>query len=339
MQHANDGGSIRKEWLWFAAISATVYCAWGAVIHSGRFERHVDLLTAGAAVDLLGVVTVAYWLIVVRRGIASARTILTVFALSLLGARLLLPASAVSRLELMRLAMAPVEIGIIAWTIVKLRGTPSSGSNDLADRIASVCAAIIPNALAARFTASELATTAYAFIPAPLPRGGENDTTFIVAPLLGNPMMWALVGLMLVETVPVHLLIERWSVRAAWVVTGLTFYSAILIVGHVRSVTIRRCELLSDSLVLRVGLRCDAVLPLAEIESVKPLAWRDAARLAPSVMNAARPQNANVLVTLKRPLQVAGIMGTERKVSQIALRLAFPSRMIAAVNSRLALGR
>ncbi|MGI8510600.1 MAG: hypothetical protein ACR2MQ_14895 [Gemmatimonadaceae bacterium] len=314
MLRADDAGLIRKEWLWFAALVTTVYCVWGALVQSGQFERHVDLLTAAAAVDLLGVVTLAYWLLVVRRGIASTRTILTVFAMSLLGARLLLPASAVSRLELMRLAMAPVEIG-------------------------SVCAAIIPNALAARFTASELATTAYAFIPAPLPRDGENHTTFTVAPLLGKPMMWALIGLVLVETIPVHLLIEHWSVRVAWVVTGLTVYSAILIVGHVRSVTIRRCELLSDSLVLRVGLRCDAALPLTEIESVKPLAWRDAATLAPSVMNAAKPQSANVIVTLKRPLRVAGIIATKRTVSQIALRLATPHGMIAAVNSCLASGR
>lgn len=336
MLRADDAGSIRKEWLWFAAIVTTVYCVWGALVHSGQFERHADLLTAGAAADLLGVVTLAYWLLVVRRGIASTRTILTVFALSLLGTRLLLPASAVSRLELMRLAMAPVEIGIIAWVIVKLRRPPSSGSDDLAGRIESVCAAILPNTLAARFTASELATAAYAFIPAPLPDDGENDTTFTVAPLLGKPMIWALVGLVLVETIPVHVLIERWSVRAAWVVTGLTLYSAILIVGHVRLVTIRKCELLSDSLILRVGLRCNAALPIAEIESVKPLAWRDAAMLARSVMNAAKPQNANVLVTLKRPLRVSGIMGTERTVSQIALRLATPRGMIAAVNSRLA---
>lgn len=211
---------------------------------------------------------------------------------------------------------------------------------DLAERINAGCAALLPSALAARIVASELSTIAYAFMPASSlcddkRTGALSGTTFSVAPLLGKPMIWTLVGVVFIEMVPVHLLVQRLSAGAAWTVTGLTLYSTVWIVGYLRSATMRTCELLGDALVVRVGLRCEAVLPLGAIQNVEPLGWREAAALPKSAMNASRPQSPNVLVTLSRPIRVTGAMVPARTVSQLAVRFTEPESLITAVSARL----
>jgi hypothetical protein len=43
----------------------------------------------------------------------------------------------------------------------------------------------------------------------------------------------------LVETAAIHFLVRRWSRPVAWVLTALSLYSLLMIVGHARALVLR----------------------------------------------------------------------------------------------------
>lgn len=81
--------------------------------------------------------------------------------------------------------------------------------------------------------------------------------------------MSMMVGLALafpVEIVGVHLLISQWSVVAACVVTALSVYAAIWLIGDARARVMRPVAIGGDCVRLECGIQMEAALPLSAIE-------------------------------------------------------------------------
>lgn len=333
--------TVTTSWIPFLAIAATVCVAWSVVIHRGTLASRPAFLAGGVAVDLFGTVTLAYWWLVVRAGRASPRSIVTVVVLACVAARVLLPASVAERFGVVRIVLALGELGLVAWGIARVRRARAAArlageaDDDLAERIDAACRTIAPNAVVARVAATEFATLAYAF--ARRPRGRQQAGSFAVAPAILPAMLWTVVGIAAIEIAPMHLIIMRWSERAAWLVTALGAYSVVWLIGHFRAVPIRRCAVAREAITLRVGLRCDATVDPADVESVVLLDWKGAGKLPKSVYQPGRPQPANVLVTFRRPVRIAAMLGMRKSVPAIALRLEDASSFVAAVEAILPL--
>jgi len=333
--------SVATSWLPFFVVAAAVCAAWSVVIHRGSLASRPALLAGGIAIDLFGTVTLAYWWLVVRAGRASARSIVTVVVLACIAARVLLPTDVAERFGVVRFALALGELGLVAWGIARVRRARAAArlagesDDDLAERIEAACRTIAPNPVVARIAATEFATLAYAF--ARRPRRSDASGAFAVAPAILPAMLWTLVGIAAIEIAPMHLLISRWSVRAAWLVTALGAYSVVWLIGHFRAVTMRRCAVTAEAITLRVGLRCDAVIAPADIASVVALDWKTAGKLPKSVYQPGRPQPANVLLTFREPVRIAAILGMRRTVPGVALRLQDPSAFIGAIERILPL--
>jgi hypothetical protein len=146
------------------------------------------------------------------------------------------------------------------------------------------------------------------------------------------------VGFLLViaiETVVVHLLLRRWSVVAAYVLTAISVYSMFWLVGDFRAMGRLPLVLDGEQILVRTGLRFQAVIPLGEVRTVTLPSWREIPQRAPDYWNFARPGEPNVVLELAHATTVTMMFGLHRAASRVGVRLTEPERFRDAIASRI----
>lgn len=133
-----------------------------------------------------------------------------------------------------------------------------------------------------------------------------------------------------VEIVGVHLLISQWSVAAACVVTALSVYAVIWLVGDARARVMRPVAIGNDCVRLECGIQMEAVIPLSEIEKVC-VTERDACDLPKEdALNFGTFYKANLWIITKRPVLARTITGT-KQVRAIGISIDDPKAMIREI--------
>ncbi|MBT8403221.1 MAG: hypothetical protein KJP18_05135, partial [Gemmatimonadetes bacterium] len=108
----------------------------------------------------------------------------------------------------------------------------------------------------ATVVASEFGAFWYATAGWRRPRGPARGHAFSVHTRNGYPaLLGALMMAVVAETVAVHLVVSRWSVGVAWVLTALSVYSGIWLLGDLLAARHNPTVLTDDDLHLRLGLR------------------------------------------------------------------------------------
>ncbi|MEO8946720.1 MAG: hypothetical protein ABI338_09480 [Gemmatimonadaceae bacterium] len=330
-----------REFAWFGALATATYLIWFGMVHAPGFRIHPDALSWGAAFDLTITVPFAYWLLVVRRGKASLRSILWVIALSVLGAKLLLLHSHPAFLPWIRLATAPIELAIVVLAISRVRVArrvnPPDSDDDVLTQLQSTFAVLLGNAVAGRALGHEAASFYYAFgrRRTPIPSGdAATQRRFAAAPPFAGSLFLAVLGILTIEAVVLHLLVAQRSNSLAWLLTALSVYGVIWFVGFQRSCGMRVSVLTPAALVLRIGFRCDATIPWKDVASVRLLTWRDLPARAPDYLDAAKPSDPNVLIEFHSPVRVEGVYGIARTTTRVGIRLELPEMFALLVATR-----
>ena len=136
-----------------------------------------------------------------------------------------------------------------------------------------------------------------------------------MAPLLG--VLYALVGISLVEMVAVDMIVRVHHPQAANVLLVLGLLTAVWLLGFARAVQMRPTLVTPSGLDIRMGLLWSIEVPRSAISSIDYGRLKAPARGAPAYLRLS-PQ-PNVLVTLREPLTAWGMYGSSRSVSQIGL--------------------
>ena len=146
-------------------------------------------------------------------------------------------------------------------------------------------------------------------------------TAFLIA------MMMAVV----VETVAVHLLVRHWSPVTAWILTGLSLYATVWLIGDFHAVRLRPVQISGDGLHLRLGLRWTISIPIASIsEVVTPAHGAPVKR--PDYLKAVLIGAPNRRIELTEPACASGLYGLRRQVTTIDLQIDDPTRFDAALD-------
>lgn len=273
----------------------------------------------GAALDVAITVSALYLLLIVRAGLAPAITVAPLFLLGLLRATWLAPGFGVAR----PLISAAAEIAIGTLLVVRVRrGLRVANGGDLLECIESAAREVVPSRRLAAVLAGELSIFWYAFAScrrAPdVPRGARAFTLHRqsgVATLFGF-----LAGISLMEAALVHLLVARWSVTAAWVLTCLSVYGALWLAAVARSFVLRPVLVTTDEIVLRAGLLWTVRIPFSSITTERPGASCD---LRVPIL-----ADPNVVLRLAEPAIARGLYGITRNVTRVAIALDDPSAFI-----------
>jgi hypothetical protein len=318
-----------------ALVVLAAYLSAVALVHAAAFTREPETLSFLVAIELVVLVPLAYWLLAVRRGRARPRPMLLVVVCSVLGARLVLPAAHRSFVTGARFLTLAIELGITAyaiWSVQRaLRRThDDGGEGDVVELLQHTLATSFGQRTWIRAVAMEIATFYYAL-------GGRGDrpprgaVTFAVDASSAGTMAVGFGLVIVIEAVVMHLLLMRWSLVAAVVLTGLSLYSLLWLVGDYRATRRRPVVLDGRRLVLRVGLRCHVVVEIDQLRSVRLVAWNGVPERAGGYLNTTRPGRPNIVIEIRDPVRVTTLLGLQRSAQRIGLRLVEPQRFRNAI--------
>lgn len=320
---------LRPTLLVLGAVIAVVYGVELLAVRSASFVRHPQLLAGAVAFDLTIFVPLLYWATVVRRGLARWSTVIGVFLASLIGARLVLPVGQAGMLVWERLLVAPVELGIIAYVVVKVRRTTRAmrGSPmvlDVPERIATALRDAFPNPMVERALSSELTLMYFAVASwrrrPHVPPGTTPFTYHMKSGIVG--LFSAMLGAAVVELFVVHLLIHSRAPRLAWTLAALSALGVVWLLGFIRSLVLRPVLVSDEAVIVRGGVAWTLEIPRSAIERVEGgRILKAPPKRAPEHLQGTPVAQPNLLVTLREPLEAHGLYGRRKLVRTVSMRL------------------
>ena len=143
------------------------------------------------------------------------------------------------------------------------------------------------------------------------------------------PMLWVLLGLMVVETSVVHLLVALWSKRAALILSLLSLATIGWFIGFIRSFRHHPVRISADGLTWQVGNLRSLSIPWSQVAGLRD-DWTLADLKAAGLFNGALIAHPNIVVALAPPAKAG-----RRTIRYLAHRLDDPAAFIAAFSARL----
>jgi hypothetical protein len=300
--------------LQFAVVAALVLAAESALLASAALPARPLALRAAVLADLCLALPAAYWLLVVRANAAGPRTTLRVALAGLAVGALLFGAE-------VRLLAVPLELALV-WVAVRAARAAlrSRAAPDAASALQIGLSAALGDGPLVRAAASELSILWYALFS----WGRTAPPGFTAHRRAGWTAIYAALGLcMLGESVPLHFVLPRtW----AWASAALHGYSLLWMLGDLRAMQLRRIQLDGPVLRLRLGLKWEADLPLAQLTSAA--LGRAAEALPLAVLG-----TPNLVLRFDRPVTVHGLFGIAKTAQALALQVDEPEALLEALRS------
>lgn len=266
-----------------------------------------------AAFDMAVVVPVLYFWLMVRGGIQPLATMLPLCLLALFRATSVVPGPPMVR----PLLAAGVEVAAIALIVSRTRRSlRSTRGGDVVERMEAVLLTFVRVPLLAAIAAGELAVLYYAFAAwRRAPEVPPGVQAFSIHERSGSASLFGVfAGISVVETPLVHLVVRHWSVTAAWILTAISAYGAIWLLGMSRALVLRPILVGNGELVIRSGILWTLRVPLSRIASIQCGAGKSDLRLCPG-------GDPNLAMEFSEPVVAAGIFGIRRPVKRVALSL------------------
>lgn len=309
----------------FIAVALLMYTIDGAIVRSPKFAERPELLSEAASIDLTLGVTLAYWLLAVRRGFAGMRTLLPVFLVSVIAARFTLPAGHRDAVTYVRYLGIPFEVAIIVVIAIGVRRTrrrlAAAGiEHDVPERIRAVLGGSGMQSRIVEIVATEAAVLFYAlaawrrkpFVPTSA-RGFSYHKRNALAALL-----YTVAFASLVETIAMEFVLRALAPHFALPVLIVSAFATVWLIGFARSVQLRPILVSANAMHVHTGVQWSLEIPRAAIAAIEFGRVRAPRKRTPGYLRAALGE-PNVLIALTEPLRAHGPYGVTRDVSLVGL--------------------
>jgi hypothetical protein len=295
------------------------------VVASAGFEQHPGHLSYAVFADLVVTMPLLYYLAVVRGRAAPAVTVLPVLLVGLLLSRWLLPEQPLHQLPVVLAAAA--ETVVLVWAgahAIRLRKRYRRAGLHEATFIGAFGRAVrdvFGTSFLTGFVIAEVSTWYYAlFRWRTKPEVEEGTTAFTSHRRVGwGAVLLALSMAVLVESFATHVLVARLSTRVAWVLTALSAYGLLWLLGDYRALVLRPTLLGPTALRLRIGTRWQLDVPLRDISAVRPYVPEGARSEGFRRATVLGPPTHTLL--LRRPLSLEGPFGIRRMASSLGVAM------------------
>ncbi len=308
--------AARPQALFFLLVSFVLAAEFMALGSRGMV-LHPDLVRAGVTFDLCVVPAGLWWLLVVRRGLARPRTIARVAALSIALCAVLFGRE-------VRLLAVPLELALIWVAVTSVRkALRARTASDAATALRTGLADALGDSAMARAVATELSIFWYAIFSwgRTAPAGG-----FTAYKRAGWIAIYVAIALACVaEAIPLHFLFRRWGPLAATLSVVIHVYTVLWLVGDLRALVLRPIRVERDTLLLRIGLRWEADVPLGEIVAVERSPASQGMKLG--VLG-----SPNLVLKLRAPMQLYGPFGIRKTSDALLLQVDDPDALVRALS-------
>lgn len=312
----------RTSWLLCGAALAALYLAVFAVVGSAAFARAPDRIALAATLDLTVTATLLVWWLGVRRRAVPWWIAVATLSWGVAIARAYVPHAPLGTLVA---AGGALEVVTVGWLVLRIRrvvrgARAARDAGPIGALEAGLVAARIPARVAA-ILATELAVVGLALTGwFRRPRAGfamRSSGWLLFAGVLGF--------LVVVETAAAHIALAMWKPVIAWLSTLSSAYALVWLAGDAHAIRLYPVAVAGGTLRVTVGVRWRAAIPLAEIESVTET------RTVPEGALSLALLEPTVLVTLRAPVEVVGLLGRRRRADRLALTIDDPAGFAAAV--------
>ncbi|MEM1323153.1 MAG: hypothetical protein AAGG75_23005 [Bacteroidota bacterium] len=298
---------------------------------SAIFLNDPSGLSTAITFDLLLTSPLLY-LFLIRNTTISKLTALPFFVVGLLVASFILPADQQWALSQFKTYVFPViELAVLGTVIYKVRQTikayqrQKAVTPDFFTALRSAATSLLPRRLTGPVI-TEIAIIYYGFIhwkerPLAAHEFSYHKRSGMVS-ILG-----VFIFLIIVEAGVVHLLLERWSPLAAWILTFLSIYTCLQVFGIIRSLPKRPIAIREDRLELRFGILSETDIPLEFIERVENSRKRiDLKKGGVKSSTLDDLESHNTIIYLKEEHKLSGFYNIKKRFHTIALHVDEPQR-------------
>ena len=336
--------AIRSKYsnpLFFLTLTGIVYSAALYIQFILPSIQEKDLIARALTIDLMIVVPFIYWLFMVRKQGWPWITLVPVLFMSFYVASFILPEENRQLLDLFPYLLVPLEffivgyIGTKTYRAVRLFRKSSGRETDMLEKIGEVSRSVIDVPMAADIFAYEISLFYYAlFSWGSKPRSSEQGSYSYHKKPGYTAILFAILMILFVELFAVHLLIIHfWGATPAWILSALSIYGIIWIMGDYRAIVLRPVMLNDHRLSLRLGLRWSLDIPIRNISSFSifdthyPIGKKDH-------LNAVLLGNPRYLLVLNEPQTAQGIYGLKKRFKTIGFSIDddfFPDELLKRV--------
>jgi hypothetical protein len=320
-----DRARARASWsIACAAALAVIYAAVFAIVRSAMFARAPDWIALAATFDLTVTAALVVWWLGVRRGALPWWFAVAALSWGVALARAHVPHAPLGALVA---AGGALEVVTVGWLLVRIRrvirgARAAQGGGPIAALEAGFAAARIPARVAAIF-ASELGAVGLALTGwFRRPRAGfamRSTGWLLYAGVLGF--------LIVVETAAAHIALAMWKPVIAWISTISSAYALVWLAGDAHAIRLYPVAIAGGTLRVTIGVRWRTAIPLADIAAVTEVHTAPEGALSLAVLA------PTVLITLRAPVEVVGLLGRRKRADRIALTIDDPRAFIAAVTA------
>lgn len=314
----------QKTRITFAALAAVLMVSLVLATQVNLFV-YKDL-AVGITYDLTFTAPLLYFLLIRKTRIPNT-TVVPFFIANLVLANYLLPPQLHFHLNLVKQFIVPfVELSVLGFVIYKITKVRQHYRQnktthfDFFSTLKTALTALMPPSVVSAF-ATELGVFYYGFIHWKKLVAGPHQ--FSYHKKSGTQLLLGVLMFMVgVECFVLHILLAQWSIIAAWILTGLSIYSAIQFLGFARSLSKRPIVLTETQLFLHYGIMSETTIDLDNIATItllnKSFKANQQSRLLSPLGELEKP---NISITLKNQGQLTGLYGFKKTFQTIGFHV------------------
>jgi len=296
---------------------------------------HQDAVASGFLFDMVITFPVAWYFIVIRPLRLRKWSILLVITCSCTFAWFILPVHQRHYIFQLRELIALPELALLVYTISKIRHIRKEYRRlqavlpDVAYNLHKSMTIIMGDTMAVKIIASELTILRFGlFFWKKQSATSASHRLSIHREIAYASLFGIILFACAVELVAFHLLLNHYSHVAAIIVTILSVYGTLFLVGDFAAVIQNPVLVLNEKVLLRTGLRWRALVDTSNIASIQKVT--DSFEPAEACFNGGLMNNrVNVLITFTEPVQIERLYRKPVTATQIVMTVDGIDELIA----------
>ena len=340
-----DGGgatdtrsAVLEGWTWFLGGMTLIYGVSLAIVHSSLLEAHPMALGIGVAADLTVLAAALFWGTLVRTGRVSS-LYMTPFLVASAAIAWALLGETVGGLDTILIGLvAAVELvaaGLLLFNLGRAvtshRAARERGAS-FEEALTEAVGSVFDNAFVTELFVTEVSMLYYGLVgwtKADEPADEEVGTFSYHRACRWRDVTLGLSLLLIVEIVPVHLFVAGWSPAAAWVVTALSLYSLLWMVGDYHAMRLTPIRVGDRHIEVRIGRRWRTQIELESVVRVESVAGEGVD--GESVLDLSLLGGPDVVIEVECDQTARGLFGIERPFRRLALSIDRPDDFVTTV--------
>jgi hypothetical protein len=304
------------------------------------FQLYPDEISIGITFDLILTVPIVYYLLICKKNISKITTV-PFFIAGIVVASFILPKDYQFYLSEIKYWVLPiVETTVFIIIVFKVRKTiqlfkkQKTFTPDFYSALKIATSEVLPKKISPAL-ATEVAVIYYGFFN--WKQRVLNDNEFSYHIKSGTiTLLSVFIFMIILEMSVIHVLLQKWSNTAAWILSILSFYAILQVFGFLRSMGKRPVTIEDDRLILRYGLLSESIIFLDKIDSIevsrKPI---DPNKLEQKLSPLKDFESHNIILHLKTENSISGLYGIQQTYKSIAFHIDHKEKFVKKLKNVL----